>query len=129
MGSTVSPGSERADASRLKAILAGYCPRCRRGAIFKSALPGLLGLMNDSCAVCGLLYVREAGYFLGAMYVSYGLGVLTLLPVAMALVVLLDAHLAIVFAAAAVQTLASVPLFVRYSRAIWLHVDQMIGPR
>ncbi len=119
MGSTVSPGSERADASRLKAILAGYCPRCRRGAIFKSALP----------AVCGLLYVREAGYFLGAMYVSYGLGVLTLLPVAMALVVLLDAHLAIVFAAAAVQTLASVPLFVRYSRAIWLHVDQMIDPR
>jgi hypothetical protein len=27
------------------------------------------------------------------------------------------------------QTLLSIPLFFRYSRAIWLHVDQLIDPR
>ncbi len=85
--------------------------------------------MNESCAVCGLVYLREAGYFLGAMYVSYGLGVLTVLPVAMALVVLLDMPLAVVLTIATVQTLVSVPLLVRYSRAIWLHFDQVIDPR
>ena len=27
--------------------------------------------MNDPCPVCGLLFKREEGTFLGAMYVSY----------------------------------------------------------
>ena len=125
----VFPGSERAGVPRLKAIFAGYCPRCCRGAVFNHGLRGLLGLMNESCAVCGLVYLREAGYFLGAMYVSYGLGVLTVLPVAMALVVLLDARLAVVLVIAAVQMLGSLPLLLRYSRTIWLHVDQVIDPR
>ncbi len=85
-------------------------------------------MMNESCAVCGLVYLREAGYFLGAMYISYGLGVLTVLSLALALVVLLDVPLAVVLTIATVQTLVSVPLLVRYSRAIWLHVDQVIAP-
>jgi hypothetical protein len=38
--------------------------------------------MSESCSVCGLRFLREAGYFLGAMYISYGLGVVTILPVA-----------------------------------------------
>ncbi len=122
------PGSERAGAPRLKAIFAGYCPRCCRGTVFNPGLGGLLGMMNESCAVCGLVYLREAGYFLGAMYISYGLGVLTVLSLALALVVLLDVPLAVVLTIATVQTLVSVPLLVRYSRAIWLHVDQVIAP-
>ena len=30
--------------------------------------------MNERCSVCDLKFEREPGYFLGAMYVSYGLG-------------------------------------------------------
>lgn len=30
--------------------------------------------MNDRCPTCGLHFNREPGYFLGAMYISYGLG-------------------------------------------------------
>ena len=40
-GTMVSPDSERAGAPRLKAIFAGYCPRCCRGAVLT---PGLRGL-------------------------------------------------------------------------------------
>ena len=29
--------------------------------------------MHDCCPACGLHFNREAGYFLGAMYISYGL--------------------------------------------------------
>jgi hypothetical protein len=85
--------------------------------------------MRDACPVCGLRFLREAGYFLGAMYISYGLGVLTILPVAIVLTVVLEWPLAIVLLIALLQTLISVPLFFRYSRVIWLHVDQLLDPR
>jgi uncharacterized protein (DUF2062 family) len=85
--------------------------------------------MLESCPVCGLRFLREAGYFLGAMYISYTLGVATVLPVAVVLAVVLSWHLAIVLPLAVLQTLISGPLFFRYSRVIWLHADQMLDPR
>src|SRR6476660_7816409 len=48
------------------AILRQRCPRCRQGRMFRGRLT-----MNDPCPVCGLVFQREEGYFLGAMYVSY----------------------------------------------------------
>jgi uncharacterized protein (DUF983 family) len=113
---------------RLKALLTGRCPRCRQGAIFKPGLAGLAGALNAACPVCGLRYMREPGYFLGAMYISYGLGVITILPVAIVLE-LIGWPLAAVLAVAFAQTLLSAPLFFRSSRTIWLHVDQLIDPR
>lgn len=81
------------------------------------------------CPVCGLRYLRESGYFLGAMYVSYGLGVLTILPVAVVLAIVVEWPLWAVLAVMFAQTLVSMPVFFRYSRIIWLHVDQMLDPR
>ena len=31
--------------------------------------------MHERCRACGLKFEREDGYFLGAMYIGYGLGV------------------------------------------------------
>lgn len=84
--------------------------------------------MRDACEVCGLSFLREAGYFLGAMYISYGLGVFTVLPVAMVLA-FIGWPLGLVMVIALVQTLVSVPLLLRFSRAIWLYGDQAIDPR
>lgn len=52
------------------------CPQCHQSNVFKSN--NVFNLkqfdkMNDSCAVCGLKYEKEPGYFYGAMYVSYAL--------------------------------------------------------
>jgi uncharacterized protein (DUF983 family) len=113
----------------LKAVLQGRCPRCQQGSIFRPGLLGLAGAMNDTCAVCGLRFLRETGYFLGAMYLSYGLGVLTVLPVSVVLAIVLEWPLAVVLSLMVVQTLVSVPLFLRYSRVLWLHLDQTIDPR
>jgi hypothetical protein len=84
--------------------------------------------MNLVCSVCGLRFLREAGYFLGAMYVSYALGVLTVLPVATFLAVVVEWPLAVALTIAVVQTLLSVPLFLRFSRVLWLHVDFAFDP-
>src|SRR5438477_4881886 len=48
------------------ALLRGRCPRCCQGQIFRGRFT-----MNDPCPVCGLIFQREEGYFLGAMYASY----------------------------------------------------------
>lgn len=57
-------------------ILQKKCPHCGKGHIFekKSGLPGF-PKMKEHCENCGYLYNREPGYFLGAMYVSYGFAV------------------------------------------------------
>jgi uncharacterized protein (DUF983 family) len=90
---------------------------------------GAIGLMQENCPVCGLRFLREAGYFLGAMYISYTLGVATVLPVSIVLAIVLEWPLWAVLTVMLVQTLISVPLFLRYSRAIWVHADQYIDPR
>jgi MFS family permease len=97
--------------------------------MFPPTLMGALGLMNEQCSECGLVFLREAGYFLGAMYVSYGLGVLTILPVGVILAVWAGWHLGAVFAVVILMSVVCMPLFLRYSRIIWLHLDQRIDPR
>ena len=110
-------------------LVRGRCPRCRKGAIFQSNLQGKIGFMNETCSVCGLRFLREAGYFLGAMYISYTLGVFTVLPVAIYLAVVPQWSLVAIMLVALVQTLISMPLFLRFSRVIWLYADQAIDPR
>ena len=108
-------------------MLLGRCPRCQRAPIFK-ALPAGLWAMNEVCPVCGLRFERESGYFLGAMYVSYGLAVLTILPVSMFLAIVLRWPLALVMTIMIVQTLISMPIFFRYSRVLWLYFDRAVDP-
>src|SRR5579859_1714938 len=65
---------QRANVSAAQGILQQLCPRCRAGKIFRRSVwlfPG----MYERCPACGLKFERGAGYFLGAMYISYGLGI------------------------------------------------------
>lgn len=102
-------------------ILLQRCPHCRKGPVFH----GLIS-MYETCRVCGLRFEREPGYFLGAMYASYGLGLLTTaywLPL-----LLLGVTPWLVVGLPAVQLILQVPLSFRYSRIIWLHLDHGFDP-
>jgi len=58
-------------------ILKQKCPNCGRGQVFHAKQKLFsFPLMKEHCDVCGYGFRREPGYFFGAMYVSYGLGVL-----------------------------------------------------
>src|SRR5687767_5308607 len=58
-------------------ILRERCPNCGKGRVYeKNSKFFQLPVMRERCAVCDYRYDREPGYFLGAMYVSYGLAVL-----------------------------------------------------
>lgn len=63
--------------SKLYSILRFKCPRCQEGDFFVSGAYDLkrVGNTHKECSECGLAYSKEPGFYYGAMYVSYGLGV------------------------------------------------------
>ena len=108
---------------RILAILMLKCPRCLRGVVFSGILK-----MNRNCPVCQLEYVREPGYFLGAMYFSYGMSIIVALPFVIVLMrfgVSLVATFVFAFLFLAILS----PILVRYSRVLWLHLEQLVDPR
>lgn len=62
----------------LLSIIREKCPNCNEGHVFrKSAGIFKMPVMNRECPVCRYKFDREPGYFLGAMYISYAIAVLT----------------------------------------------------
>lgn len=44
------------------------CPRCGQGKLFRGLIK-----MNPSCSHCQFNFERPAGFYLGSMYINYGL--------------------------------------------------------
>lgn len=85
--------------------------------------------MNDPCPVCGLIFQREEGYFLGAMYVSYVLASVLLVPLYFVLAALLPGWNGIAVAALAMLPyLPLTPAVFRYSRIVWVYLDRAVDP-
>jgi len=84
--------------------------------------------MHERCPVCRLRFEREEGYFLGAMYISYGLA----LPIIALIAALLwavtgwwitkDAIWAVVL------FLPLAPAITFLSRVLWIYLDQTVDP-
>ncbi len=108
---------------RFLAILAQRCPVCLTGPIFRSLLEA-----HKQCPHCGVHYEREHGFYLNSMLIAYVLGFLIILPSAFYLF-WIDASIPLFSVAIIVETLLLWPLIFRYSRVIWLHVDQLLDPR
>jgi uncharacterized protein (DUF983 family) len=109
--------------SRLGALLAGRCPRCLRGPVWRSAFS-----TYGACPVCALRYEREPGYWTGAMVASYVLGI-PVLAVVFAVVWLVTRWDVVgVLIASDLVFLAVAPLVWRYSRVAWLHFDWLVDP-
>lgn len=84
--------------------------------------------MRERCPHCDTLFRREPGFFLGAMYYSYGMGVLAMAPLCVTLWAL-DAPLETIGIAALGQAIVLSPILFRYSRVLWMHMDQRFDPR
>jgi len=84
--------------------------------------------MPERCAVCGLYYEREHGYFVGAMAISYGLAIAAVTILFFGLLVITHWPLEWVLLVASVAFLPLAPLCLRYARAIWIYLDRRIDP-
>jgi uncharacterized protein (DUF983 family) len=63
--------------SKLYSIFRFKCPRCQSGDFFIAKPYDLshIGDIHEHCSECGLKYAKEPGFYYGAMYVAYALGV------------------------------------------------------
>jgi uncharacterized protein (DUF983 family) len=84
--------------------------------------------MNADCPVCGIHFEREHGYFLNSMFIAYGAGFLILVPSAV-LLAMRNVSIGLFAAVIVIETIILWPLVFRYSRVIWLHIDQVMDPR
>jgi hypothetical protein len=89
--------------------------------------------MHDSCPKCGYVFGREEGYFTGAMYISYAIGLGLVFAIVGILWPFWPTHtlagIGVLLAVASVAYFAFVPLVYRYSRVVWLHLDYVVSVR
>ena len=110
--------------TRLRAIRGLRCPRCGQGRVFASTWA-----MHRACPVCGLVFEREPGYFTGAMYFSYALGLpIVALGTLLAWLLLPGWPLIRLVALAWLFFLPLVPAVFRASRVLFLHFDHIFDP-
>jgi uncharacterized protein (DUF983 family) len=122
----VIPAARRS--SSLGSILAQRCPRCRSGRIFRFSLFRGFPKMNDRCPHCGLKFEREEGYFLGAMYISYGLALVAIAAIAGVLWAVFGWWVTKDAVWAVVLFLPLAPTLTLFSRVLWIYLDQTIDP-
>ena len=99
------------------------CPRCGRAPLFRGWFT-----MNTVCAVCDLRFERAPGYWIGAIYVNYGVTTLIALTGFFTLWAWTEASTATQLAIWAPFCVVFPLWFFRYSRAVWLAVEHGVNP-
>lgn len=99
------------------------CPRCGEGRLFAGFFS-----MHTACPSCALIFEREQGYFVGAIYINYA--ATTLLAIAGFL--MLDYWTSLSLAQQlllwGIFSVLFPLFFFRYSRSLWLSVDYLFNP-
>jgi uncharacterized protein (DUF983 family) len=99
------------------------CPRCGQGRLFNGPIR-----MAAECANCHLRYEREPGYFLGSVYINYGLTALLVTAGYLGIFFsgITDPQTALWIVAAFAIVF---PIwFFRYARSLWLGFDHFWDP-
>ena len=98
------------------------CPRCGGGRLFRGWFR-----MHDGCPSCGLSFAREPGFYLGSIYVNYGVTVVVTGGLYAALVLAAglshETALAVCVAVAVLLPLA----FFRHARSLLLALDSSVN--
>jgi len=84
--------------------------------------------MFDRCPVCDLRFEREQGYFLGAMYISFVLGMLVVSVIAVTLWLAMGWGFTKVTTWAVVAFLPLAPAITLFARVLWIYLDQTVDP-
>lgn len=119
--------------TRLGAVIGNRCPTCFEGKLFKSRAYdlGQMSQMIARCEICQEDFEREPGFYFGAAYISYALTVAMWIALYVALTCfdwwgVMSFHLfedIPLFLWTGIALLMSMmPLFLRLSRSIWLHM-------
>jgi uncharacterized protein (DUF983 family) len=84
--------------------------------------------MHERCPECGLKFEREDGYFLGAMYISYGLGLGAITALSALVWDVTKWPLMKSVWVGIVLFLPLAPVLTWMARVLWIYLDQGIDP-
>ncbi len=99
------------------------CPSCGEGAIFCALIK-----THERCPVCGLLFLREQGYFIGSVYVNVIVTEGLIMLVYLASVLLFSGGGKWILTVLLVLAVAFPLLFFRHARSLWLSFDYLFDP-
>jgi len=114
--------------STLSSIFRQRCPRCRLGGIFRGSIFRGFPKMQERCPVCDLKFAREAGYFVGAMYISYGIALLIIALIAGLLWAATGWWITKDVIWAVILFLPFAPTITLFARVLWIYLDQTLDP-
>ncbi len=84
--------------------------------------------MRQRCSVCDLQFQREEGYFLGAMYISFGLALFTIAIIAALFWAVTGWWITKDVIWAVVVFLPLAPSISLFARVLWIYLDQTFDP-
>lgn len=102
------------------------CPRCSKGELFTHK--GLFRYshmldMHEECSHCHLHYEIEPGFWLGSLWTSYPIIVLTELPFLICALVIDTINPFWFFGGMVVAFFIMYPVMLRLGRSIWIHIN------
>lgn len=100
------------------------CPECGLGKLYRAPFR-----MNPHCDYCDLVYEREQGYFIGAVYLNV-IGTESLLLGTLIVYGLITGKVNQTILTALIVLALGLPLlFFHHSRSLWLSIDHILNPR
>lgn len=109
-------------ALRLRRSFALVCPHCGGGRLFAGWFR-----MHPACPRCGLPFTRGPGFYLGSIYINYGVTVLVTLAVYAAIVLGLGGAHETALATCLVVAVVLPVLFFRHARSLLLALDSAVN--
>lgn len=106
-------------------IVLNKCPRCKEGLVFQNSnLFAYKAIkMNTKCPHCQYGFIKEPGFYWGAMYVSYGLSTLEgIIAYIICRLCGMEAFDPINLYIVIATMLLFAPLNYRLSRLVWLYI-------
>jgi len=99
------------------------CPECGLGPLYKSFFQ-----MHESCRFCDLRFLREQGYFVGAIYLNVIATELFIFITYLILAIALRGVDQIAYGVLFAEALVLPVLFNRHARSFWLCLDYLLDP-
>ena len=111
--------------NKLYSILTGSCPKCHSESMYINRnlfMVSQLFKMHERCSQCKTKYKIEPSFFYGAMYVSYGIGIVFAITIFVITFLLIGVSLVNSFIAITIAIILLFPVIARLSRNIWINI-------
>ena len=115
----------------IPSVLKCKCPKCQEGNLFINkniyAYKGYFDMPNN-CPKCGQDFQIEAGFYLGAMFVSYACTVALTIAVFVAFTTFNAFSLVPFLIASTITLILTTPYILKISRSIWISFSVRFDP-